>query len=59
MNDLAVLEDAGDLDIFFAEFTLGISFEDECGGGDLAKDFGCLWPVAAPAVGGVGMVLDF
>ena len=59
MNDLAVLENAGDFDIFFAEFTLGISFKDECRGGDLAKYFGCLWPIAAPAVGGIGMVLDF
>ena len=59
MNDLAVLEDAGDLGIFFAEFTLGISFKDVCRGDDLAKYFGCLRPIAAPALGGIGMVLDF
>ena len=45
--------------IFFAEFTLGVSFKDECRGDDLAEYFGCLRPIAAPAVGGIGMVLDF
>ena len=59
MNDLAVLEDASDLDIFFTELTLGVSFKDECRGGDLAKYFCYWWSIAAPAVGSIGMMLDF